>query len=87
MGPDDGTFLGTDGHGNWNKFQSARGGNPTELIVYSSALKGRAQGLNGSDTIQRINGAAFTSIQVGDAFYFAGRKRRFLESLLPIGWQ
>lgn len=74
MGPTDGAYIGSDGHGNWTKLQSNRAGNPTELIVYSSAFKGRAQGLNGTNTVQHISGDALSGMAIGDTIYFAGLK-------------
>lgn len=73
-GPTDGAKIGPDGHGNWVHVETTRIGNPTELIVYSKALSGRAQGLNGTNVIERLEGDDVTPIAVGDTIYFAGRK-------------
>jgi hypothetical protein len=73
-GPTDGAKIGPDGHGNWVHVETTRVGNPTEFIVYSKALSGRAQGLNGTNVIERLEGDDVTPIAEGDTIYFAGRK-------------
>lgn len=71
-----GSWISSDGHGNWNSIQSAKNNNPTELIIYNSAARGRASAVVSTGNISRIDGSAFDASWVGTNLYFLRKKFR-----------
>ena len=69
-----GAWVSVDGHGNWVSVASAKGGNPTEFIVYSSATTGYAQTVPGTGRIVWVWGSKFDAAWVGRTIYFLRKK-------------
>ncbi len=70
-----GSYLYSDGHANWNVFQSSLNYNPTELIIYGAAGQGRATATIGTDQVTRVSGTAFTSAWIGKSYFYINDTR------------
>ncbi|CAM2168087.1 putative phage lipoprotein [Burkholderia latens] len=67
-----GTAWYTQGHANWNIFQSSIANNPTELQVYTNASQGIAQAQSGTNQLVRISGTPFNASWVGSTYFYYG---------------
>jgi hypothetical protein len=69
-----GSWITSDGHGNWNHIKSAKNYNPTEFAIYNSTAYGEAVTVIGTNQITRLQGSNFQASWVGRTLYFLRKK-------------